>query len=116
MIVTISIGTLNLTLNVGLGDPLQQHTFKITRFRTGQADTNLSFVIGEYNIIMVNITHDAIWNGTFDNYYAATRGSYTPPSEIIGTITPKAFPGLVDFWYVDLRLRIYNFRMLYSQC
>lgn len=105
MSVTGSTGLLNLTLNVGLGDALKQHTFKITQFQSDPSNHDLSFIIGGYKTVMVNITHDTIWNGTYNNYYTASWGGYAPSSEIIGTITPKAFPGIVDFWYVELRLR-----------
>ena len=105
MTIVGSKGVLNLTLNVGLGDALKQHIFEITQFRAYQTNNSLSFAIGQYKIVMTNITHDSIWNGTFDNYYTASWGGYAPYSEIIGTITPQAFPGLANFWYVELRLR-----------
>ncbi len=100
-----SNGLLNLTLNVGLGDALKQHIFEITQFQSYKSNNSLSFAIGQNKIVMTNITHDTIWNGTFDNYYTASWGGYAPPSEIIGIITPQAFPGLANFWYVELRLR-----------
>lgn len=97
-------GVLNLTLNTGLGDALNQHSFKVTDFKVSLPD-NISFKLGEFPVNMINVTHDEIWNGTFDNYYAASWGGYAPYSEIIGNINPAAFPGLVSFWYVELRLR-----------
>ena len=97
-------GVLNLSLNVGLGDPLKQHSFKVTEFKSNSVD-NISFMLDSYRITMVNVTYDEIWNGSFDNYYAAAWGGDAPASEHIGTISPSAFPGLVNTWYVELRLR-----------
>ena len=97
-------GTLNLALNVGLGDALNQHSFNVTYIKVN-SPYNISFMLGQYPVTMVNVTHDEIWNGTYDNYYAASWGGYAPSSEIIGNISPAVFPGLVSFWYVELRLK-----------
>jgi hypothetical protein len=98
-------GVLNLTLNIGLGDALQQHIFNITNFGSNSSSDEMSFVINKVRVTMVNNTRDEIWNGTFNNYLVASWGGYAPPQEKMGTITPEVFPGLAPFWYVELRLR-----------
>ena len=97
-------GVLNLTLNMGLGDALNQHIFKVADFKVSSPD-NISFKLGEFPVNMINVTHDEIWNGTYDNYYAACWGGYASSSEIIGNISPAAFPGLASYWYVELRMK-----------
>ena len=100
-----TVGALNLTLNVGLGDALQQHHFNITNFHIDTAGQEISFAINGFQVSMINNTLDKIWNSTFNNFYVASWGSTAPADEIKGVITPKVFPGLPDFWYVELRLR-----------
>ena len=98
-------GVLDLTLNVGLGDVLTKHHFNITQFALDPSTKQLSFVIDGIPISMVNLAHDQIWNGTYDGYYVASWGGYAPAEEKIGSIAPSAFPGVADFWYIELRLR-----------
>ena len=48
--------------------------------------------------------NDEIWNHQFDNNYIASWGGFAPENEIKGVISPIIFPGLPDFWYVELRI------------
>jgi len=98
-----SAGTLKFVLNVGLGDALTKHEYRITDFIKESGKIRMR--IDGQALVLVWIDNDAIWNRMYDNYYIASWGSDAPPEEMRGTISPKIFPGLADHYYVELRLR-----------
>lgn len=92
-----------MVLHTGLGDALRAHDFSVTRF--SRNSTTMSMLLDGQSLVMRWTSNDAVWNGTSDGYYIASWGSDAPPNELIGTISPTMFPGLVPSWYVELRLR-----------
>jgi hypothetical protein len=98
-----STGTMNLLLNVGLGDALTKHQFAVTGFTRNSTDVSMK--VDGMPVALPLEESDTIWNGTFDRYYVASWGGDAPQGEVRGTISPTIFPGLADFWYVELRLR-----------
>lgn len=95
-------GILTFTLDIGLDDPLRRHTFRITDFTI--KPHNILMRINNHPVELVLVKDDEIWNHQFDNNYIAAWGSDAPKNEIKGLISPDIFPGLVDFWYVELRI------------
>ena len=95
-------GSLQLVLNLGLGDALTEHNFTVTDF--SRNSTTASMNIDGRPVTMRWVTNDSVWNQTYDRYYIASWGSDAPPNEIIGRISPTIFPGLNSFWYIELRL------------
>jgi hypothetical protein len=98
-----STGTLNLILNVGLGDSLTKHQFAVTDF--AKNSTSVLMKIDGRPVTLAWIENDPVWNGTYKHYYVASWGGYAPENEIRGIISPEDFSGLTSFWYVELRLR-----------
>ncbi len=98
-----SSGTLKLVLNVGLGDALNKHEFIVTDFT--RDSTRISMKLDGHPVTLVWVEKDVIWDGKYDKYYIASRGNDSPLEEIRGSISPKDFPGLIDSYYVELRLR-----------
>jgi len=98
-----SDGFLRLVLNVGLGDALQKHQFRITDFTKDSA--KITMKIDGQSVVLIWQENDQVWEHTFDEYYAASWGSESPPAELRGTISPTVFPGLAEHYYVELRLR-----------
>jgi hypothetical protein len=96
-------GTLDLALDLGLGDALNRHNFTITGFVRNSS--TVSMLLDGQPVIMRWTTNDTVWNETYSNYYIASWGSDAPVNELIGKISPTMFPGLASFWYVELRLR-----------
>jgi hypothetical protein len=101
--VTNGIGTLTLTQIIGLGDPLEKHVYSITDL---QIDKNkkITMKIDDNPVELVFVESDEIWNHQYDNHYIASWGGFAPENEIKGIISPTIFPGLPDFWYVELRI------------
>ena len=98
-----STGNLKFVLDVGLGDALTKHEYRITDFIKESGKIRMR--IDGQALVLVWIDNDAVWNRMYDNYYIASWGSDAPPEEMRGTISPKIFPGLADHYYVELRLR-----------
>ncbi len=96
-------GVLRLVLKVGLSDALQKHEYRLTDFTRNA--TTISMRIDSQYLVLVWQDFDPVWNHTYDRYYVASWGSDAPPEEIRGTILPILFPGLVEHYYVELRLR-----------
>lgn len=96
------IGDLKLVLDVGLGDVLEKHEYHVTDFAKDQS--KISMKIDGEPVILIWIKKDIVWNHMYDEYYIASWGSDAPPEEVRGTISPKIFPVISDFWYVELRL------------
>ena len=62
--------------------------------------------IDDNPVELVFVKSDEIWNHQFDNHYIASWGGFAPENEIKGVISPLIFPGLPDFWYVELRIPV----------
>jgi len=96
-------GTLKLALRIGLGDALEKHEYHITDVTI--EPTKVSMKIEGRPLVLIWVEKDTVWDHAYDKHYIASWGGYAPPEEIRGTISPKTFPGLVDHFYVELRLR-----------
>lgn len=96
-------GTLKLVHVVGLGDALKKHEYRVTGFKKTPERINMR--LDGITVELVWIEEDLIWNHTYDEFYISSWGGYAPPEEIRGVISPSIFLGLVDFYYVELRLR-----------
>ncbi|MDG6997043.1 MAG: hypothetical protein JRN52_14070 [Nitrososphaerota archaeon] len=96
-------GILLLLFNTGLGDAIAQPEFQVTDFH--KTTNSMELQIDGSTVKLIWTASDLIWNYTYDEYYIASWGGFAPPSEIRGIISPKVFPGLASFWYVELRLR-----------
>ena len=96
-------GILKLALNIGLGDALTKHEYSIAEFK--MEPNRISMRIDGQPLTLVWVENDTIWSHTYDGYYIASWGGDAPPEEMRGTISPKIFPGLVDHYYVELRLK-----------
>jgi hypothetical protein len=96
-------GELSLIFAEGLGDVLTKHEYLVSEFVYNQS--TLSMKVDGKPLTLVWTPVDAIWNHEFDNYYIASWGGDAPAEEIRGTISPTIFPGLVEFYYVELRLK-----------
>lgn len=101
--VTGRTGTLRFVLNLGLGDALEKHEYRVTDFEMQPA--TITMRIEGQSVMLVWMEEDRIWDHSYDMHYIASWGSEAPPDEIRGTIFPSHFPGLADFWYVELRLQ-----------
>jgi hypothetical protein len=101
--VTNGIGTLTLTQIIGLGDPLEKHVYSITDLKIDKNE-KITTNIDNNPVKLIFVESDEIWNHQFDNHYIASWGGFAPENEIKGVISPTIFPGLPDFWYVELRI------------
>lgn len=101
--VTNGIGTLTLTQIIGLGDPLEKHVYSITDLHIDK-NNKITMNIDDNPVELIFVENDEIWNHQFDNHYIASWGGFAPENEIKGVISPLIFPGLPDFWYVELRI------------
>jgi hypothetical protein len=101
--VTNGRGTLIITQITGLGDPLEKHVYSITDLKINELD-RITMNIDDNPVELVFVESDEIWNHQFDNNYIASWGGFAPENEIKGMISPTIFPGLPDFWYVELRI------------
>jgi hypothetical protein len=95
-------GTLTFTLVIGLDDPLTRHTYSITDLQI--KPRRIIMNIDDKPLEFILVKNDKVWNHQFDNNYIAAWGSDAPKREFKGSISPSLFPGLVDFWYVELRI------------
>jgi hypothetical protein len=103
--VTNGIGTLTLTQIIGLGDPLEKHVYSITDLKINKMK-KIKMNIDDNPVELIFVESDEIWNHQFDNNYIASWGGFAPENEIKGLISPTIFPGLPDFWYVELRIPV----------
>ena len=101
--VTNGIGTLTITQIIGLGDPLEKHIYSITDLKIDK-NKKITMNIDDNPVELIFVESDEIWNHQFDNHYIASWGGFAPENEIKGVISPLIFPGLPDFWYVELRI------------
>jgi hypothetical protein len=103
--VTNGKGTLTITQITGLGDPLEKHVYSITDLKINELD-RITMNIDDNPVELVFVESDEIWNHQFDNNYIASWGGFAPENEIKGVISPTIFPGLPDFWYIELRIPV----------
>ncbi len=101
--VTNGRGNLIITQIIGLGDPLEKHVYSITDLNI-KKNNKITMNIDNYPVELIFVRGDEIWNHQFDNNYIASWGGFAPENEIKGVISPIIFPGLPDFWYVELRI------------
>ncbi|MGZ5511002.1 MAG: hypothetical protein ACXWFC_11090, partial [Nitrososphaeraceae archaeon] len=101
--VTNGRGNLIITQIIGLGDPLEKHVYSITDLNI-KKNNKITMNIDNYPVELIFVKSDKIWNHQFDNTYIASWGGFAPENEIKGVISPIIFPGLPDFWYVELRI------------
>lgn len=101
--VTNGRGNLIITQIIGLGDPLEKHVYSITDLNI-KKNNKITMNIDNYPVELIFVKSDEIWNHQFDNNYIASWGGFAPENEIKGVISPIIFPGLPDFWYVELRI------------
>ncbi|MGZ5491750.1 MAG: hypothetical protein ACXWE6_13570 [Nitrososphaeraceae archaeon] len=101
--VTNGRGNLIITQIIGLGDPLEKHVYSITDLKI-KKNNKITMNIDKYPVEIIFVKSDEIWNHQFDNNYIASWGGFAPENEIKGVISPIIFPGLPDFWYVELRI------------
>ena len=101
--VTNGRGNLIITQIIGLGDPLEKHVYSITDLNI-KKNNKITMNIDNYPVELIFVRSDEIWNHQFDNNYIASWGGFAPENEIKGFISPIIFPGLPDFWYVELRI------------
>ena len=101
--VTNGRGNLIITQIFGLGDPLEKHIYSITDLKI-KKNNKITMNIDKYPVEIIFVKSDEIWNHQFDNNYIASWGGFAPENEIKGVISPIIFPGLPDFWYVELRI------------
>jgi hypothetical protein len=103
--VTNGKGTLTITQITGLGDPLEKHVYSITDLKIKELD-RITMNIDDNPVELVFVESDEIWNHQFDNNYIASWEGFAPENEIKGVISPTIFPGLPDFWYIELRIPV----------
>ena len=88
-----------------MGDPLEKHVYSITDLKINELD-RITMNIDDNPVELVFVESDEIWNHQFDNNYIASWRCFAPENEIKGMISPTIFPGLPDFWYVELRIPV----------
>lgn len=101
--VTNGRGNLIITQITGLGDPLEKHVYSVTDLKI-KKNNKITMNLDNYPVELIFVNSDEIWNHQFDNNYIASWGGFAPQNEIKGVISPIIFPGLPDFWYVELRI------------
>ena len=101
--VTNGRGNLIITQITGLGDPLEKHVYSITDLKI-KKNNKITMNLDNYPVELIFVNSDEIWNHQFDNNYIASWGGFAPENEIKGVISPIIFPGLPDFWYVELHI------------
>ncbi len=94
-------GVLHLKKIGGLGDPISQHDLKIEDFKMDNQKIEMN--INKSKAILVWTEKDKIWDGNFNYYYIGNNSSDL--SERLGSLSPSSFPGLLEHYYVELRLR-----------
>ncbi len=95
------VGTLNLQKIAGLGDPLTEHHLKVEDFKIH--DSKIEMKINGIRAVLIWTEKDKIWDGKYNSYYIGNNSEN--PSEKIGSLNPGSFPGLLEHYYVELRLK-----------
>lgn len=94
------VGTLHLEQTGGLGDPLTNHDLKVEDFK--KENSKIEMKINGFKAVLLWVEKDNIW-GTYNFYYIGNNSQNQ--SERIGSLSPRSFPGLLDHYYVELRLK-----------
>ena len=92
-------GQLIISLEIGLGDYLEKHTYSVSRFV--EAGGHMNFRIKNRDVNLVLVEKDTIWNGLYDNHYIGNNSSKA--EEKIGNLPVEIFPGFRAHYYVELR-------------
>lgn len=99
------IGRLEIKVKPGMGDKLVKHKYLVILERYTEKEMILN--IGGEEIILKFIEHDDLWD-KWHNHYIASYGIYMDKNETIGKIRPNVFPGVLDQYYIELRLPKFN--------
>jgi len=101
-----SVGELILELKIGIGDPLQKHVYNL-EFIKGIKKDRIEFLLEGEPLVLEWVEEDLVWN-KWDNHYIASYSVGLPPEDGgrdgFGIIHPDMFPGLVSWYYVELRI------------
>jgi hypothetical protein len=92
-------------LKIGLGDPIKKHQYSVILNKYTPREM-IIFVNGK-EVILEWIEYDDVWD-TWHNHYIASFGINMDDDEPIGKIKTDIFPGLIDHYYVELRLSKIN--------
>lgn len=95
------VGTLHLEQTGGLGDPLTNHNLKVEDFR--KDNYRIEMKINGFKAVLLWVEKDTIWDGTYNFHYIGNNSENQ--FERIGSLSPRSFPGLLEHYYVELRLR-----------
>ncbi len=94
-------GMLIFELEIGLGDTLEKHEYvAVLRDYTQQ---KMVLLIDDNEVILERVKNDTVWN-KWHNYYIASYGTNMPENDRIGKIKPEIFPGLMNHYYIEIRL------------
>lgn len=96
------IGRLVLEVKPGLGDYLKKHEFFIILNEVNSEEMEL--LISGQKVVLEWVENDEVWGNKWDDHYIASFGVNMQEDEILGNIKPGLFPGLMDHYYVELRL------------
>ncbi len=95
------VGTLYLKQIAGLGDPLREHNLKVEDFKIN--DSKIEMKINGIKATLIWTEKDKIWDGEYNFHYIGNNSQN--PYEKIGSLSPSSFPGLLEHFYVELRLK-----------
>ena len=101
---TINNGIGKLNINVipgGMGNKLTKHNFSVVLKK--YTDDEMILLIGGKKVILEWVEHDDVWD-KWHNHYIASFGISMNDNETIGKIKPNVFPGIMEHYYVELRL------------
>jgi hypothetical protein len=97
------VGFLFLVYDSGDGDQLTEHRFNVSGL--SEDEGVLAFILEGSSIALDWVAEDLVWDGNYSNHFIASWGSEADPEEIHGSILALHFPGLVEDYYVELRLQ-----------
>jgi len=95
------VGTLYLEHISGLGDPLTEHSLKVEDFKMD--GSKIEMKINGFKAVLIWTEKDKIWDGRYNLHYIGNNS--LDSSERIGSLNPSSFPGLLEHFYVELRLK-----------
>ncbi len=95
------VGTLYLQQVSGLGDPLREHKLKVEDFKMN--GSKIEMRINGFRAVLLWTERDKIWDGKYNFHYIGNNSENI--SERTGSLNPASFPGLLEHFYVELRLK-----------
>ena len=95
------IGILTLEFKTGLGDPIEKYDYTILLKK--YTFEEMILLVNGREVILEWIEYDDVWN-KWHNYYISSFGINMDDDKTIGKIKTNIFPGLIDHYYVELRL------------